>query len=129
MYCAFAVVVASVVYCNAPAPAGAVASTTKFTAPPGLVSSVVQPCVFVGVTTTVLAALAPATASASVNDTKTPVPLNSFLTCSPLFAVGPVPRPRRTMTDAAVRCEGSALLAQSSRTATQPGWSALNVVM
>src|SRR3954453_3601654 len=95
MYCAFAVVVRSVVNCSAPAPAGAVESTTKFTAPPGLVSSVVQPCVFVGVTTTVLAALAPATASASVNDTKTPVPLNSFLTCSPLFVVGPVLRPRR----------------------------------
>src|SRR4051812_32236352 len=66
MYWAFAAVVASVVSCNAPLPAGAVASTTKFTAPPGRVSAVLQPCVLVGVTTIGAAASAvPANATAS----------------------------------------------------------------
>ena len=53
MYCAFAAVVASVVSCRA-APPGAVASVTKFTLPPGRVSAVDQPCVWAGVTTTVV---------------------------------------------------------------------------
>src|SRR5690348_17063211 len=64
MYCAFAVLEASVVSCSAPELAGAVASATKFTAPPGRVSAVDQPCVFAGVTTTVSAAAATPTATA-----------------------------------------------------------------
>src|SRR4051794_26010488 len=66
MYCAFAAVVASVVSCSAPLPAGAVASVTKFTAPPGRVSAVDQPCVLVGLTTTVAAVATATRISASV---------------------------------------------------------------
>src|SRR4051794_31293135 len=58
MYCAFAAFVLSVVSCSAPAPAGAVASVTKLTAPPGRVSAVVQPCGLLWRTTTGLAAAA-----------------------------------------------------------------------
>src|SRR3954451_9992933 len=69
MYCAFDVVVASVVNRSAPAPAGAVASVAKLTAPPGRVSSVDQPWVLVGVTTMVVAAAATPIATVATSAT------------------------------------------------------------